>query len=258
MIKMRVRMNSSLAHRNCRPRGVALRPLAFTLIELLVVIAIIAILAGLLLPGLSKAKQSAVRTACLSNQKQILLAARLYSEDNDDFVPFPNFQNNTIAAIGPVNGWLYTPPLNGTTGNPVTQESGLLWPFLQSGKLYFCPADRTNTASFKARPQKLSSYLMNASASAFDKRRTYKMENFKGDAFLLWEPMGDNGIYFATHYADGAGDPSEPFSERHNAGSVAGGFDGHVEYVKKARFVAERNNTPGLLWCSPATLTGKP
>jgi len=69
-------------------RGEIVRKRAFTLVELLVVIGIIALLISILLPSLSKARESANRTACLSNIKQITLAFIMYTTENKGYFPF--------------------------------------------------------------------------------------------------------------------------------------------------------------------------
>ncbi len=199
----------------------------FTLIELLVVIAIISILASILFPVFSRARAKARQSACISNEKQILLALKMYCEDFDETLPLGDYV-----------------PVNGEDGLFVQnrwQWYDMAFDYVRNSELYRCPEVR----------RLMPGYGMNAAAAGlslgafYDSSIKIVITDMRNAQSTDDNP---NPGEWRVYWNGGALAAGNVDVDRHNNGAVYGFLDGHVKWHKEA--AVKRRNSAGdvLMW----------
>jgi prepilin-type N-terminal cleavage/methylation domain-containing protein/prepilin-type processing-associated H-X9-DG protein len=222
---------------------------AFTLIELLVVIAIIAILAAMLLPALSRSKARAQGIICLSNLRQIQIGWFMYSDDNNGAIPQNIASNSGRLTSNPLaaNSQPGTPNANWVLGdvsispdwtNDLLITHGLIYPYLNSVKLFQCPTAKNPHAPSVTRNR---SYSMNgwmngilpwnANCKTFIKVSQITMPPTMALVFIEENPGSINDGYWIQDLTKTTTWIDSPAHYHNNNGSMSFS-DGHAESRK--------------------------
>ncbi|MGC4047451.1 MAG: DUF1559 domain-containing protein [Armatimonas sp.] len=206
------------------------RATAFTLIELLVVIAIIALLAAILFPVFSQAREKARQTACLSNMKQLGTAIQMYTQDYDESMPGVT---DGSAGIGQSGGWIYYTAFPAfETPNSYDPKRGALMSYIKNVQIFVCPSDGDGRRSG-------NSYAYNGCliqppfTAGYNRGRALAAIDAPAErALLLEEAREDGGGRFGTDDGFFNLPVGNVVSTRHHDGSVVMFADGHAKFRK--------------------------
>jgi prepilin-type N-terminal cleavage/methylation domain-containing protein len=245
---------------------------AFTLIELLVVIAIIAILAGMFLPALAKAKQKAHQITCISNLKQWGIAQTVYQDDNGQLMPVAKIANGTagapagydedalrwselaaFAASGVGNDAWFTalPPY--ISKKPLWQYAAKPSDFVSSSSIFTCPATRQQPAGLDPLVRVIFNYGMNHKGPdgldpALPFRSTLIANPSSFVVFSDTRARANEVPFYGTNPDKEVGTPHctpRQLSSRHNAGANHVFGDGHAAYYKYAYVCTNQGTKAG-------------